>query len=587
MLFNAILRKLRLLPGILLGATVLFADAPPDVEALQKKSYALARQATLEKNSIGTLKAWLLAQALIEQGYPFPDPRSFHRLIWLSLDRENLCPDLAPELDDLGLWSLIYYNFAVKRYRASSQAADALSPLVPGQDSIRLVNLESSLSLAEWKNLKVFRSECRLQERLANVDETLPTRARSLVVLESLLKQAQKTVRPEVEGRSLIDARLEQVQLALARETKQLPPSSPTRNLEKLSPQDWARLDLATAAELFPVWQKAHKEQEGPERALAIIDQVIELRLSDKLNFWIAHASPAEKPGLRAAIWSGERGAKLLTQDRFSERAVVALYRGVDQLEANRLEDAFRSLALARKFASASRHRKDIEWHLGNWLKYAAIRYQISDELLKYLIAYLEPEDLREILKQMVWQAAFHGDTALNKLFQLPQLPMDMRKNQPYFDALKRGQLATVRSASSMERGQFLRFVREYGKQLEFASFGILLKQQSTLVRLEQSLRQDKDPQWKIVRNETLEQMGRLMQALRTQDGRAQGRRDRQTTPQALGSSVLPPDRPNLWPFSTNIMDTALPQVLGLTMELDEAGNERWSIYQIQDGEQE
>jgi hypothetical protein len=587
MLFNAILRKLSLLPGILLGAAALFADAPPDVEALQKKSYALARQATLEKNSVGTLKAWLLAQALTEQGYPFPDPRSFHRLIWLSLDRENLCPDLAPELDDLGLWSLIYYNFAVKRYRASSQSTGTLSPLVPGQDSIRMVNLESSLSLAEWKSLKVFRSECRLQERLANDDKTLPARARSLVVLESLLKQAQKTVRPEVEGRPLIDARLEQVQLALARETKQPPPSSPTKNLEKLSHQDWARLDLATAAELFPAWQKAHKEQEGQERALAIVDQVIELRQSDKLKFWIAQASPMEKRDLRAAIWSGERGAKLLTQDRFSERAVVALYRGVDQLETNRLEDAFRSLALARKFASVSRQRKDIEWHLGNWLKYAAIRYQVSDELLKYLIAYLEPEDLREILKQMVWQAAFHGDAALNKLFQLPQLPMDLRKNQPYFEALKRGQLATVRSASSMERGQFLRFVREYGKQLEFVSFGILLKQQSTLVRLEQSLRQDKDPQWKIVRNESLEQMGRLMQALRSQDGRAQGRRDRQTTPQALGSSVLPPERPNLWPFSTDVMDTALPQVLGLTMELDEAGNERWRIYQIQDGEQE
>lgn len=587
MRFEAILRKFCLLPCILLGASALFAGGPLEVEALQKKAYELARQATLEKNSIGALKAWLVEQALIEQGYTLPDPKPFHRLIWLSLDRENLCPDLAPDLDNLGLWSLVYYNFAVRRYRASQQSADALKPLASGQDSIRLVNLESSLSLAEWKSLKVFRSDCRLQQRLENDDKTMPVRARPLVVLESLLKQAQKTVRPEVEGRSLIDARLEQVQLALARETKQAPPSSPSKNLENLSPQDWARLDLATAAELFPAWQKVHKEQEAEERALAIVDQVIELRLSDKLNFWIAYASPKEKPDLRSRIWSGERGTRLLAQDHFTERAVVALYRGVDQLETNHLEDAFRSLALARKFASVSRQRKDIEWHLGNWLKYAAIRYQVSDELLKYLTAYLEPEDLREILKHMVWQAAFHGDGALGKLFQLPQMPLDMRKNKPYFEALKRGQLATVRSDSSVERGQFLRFVREYGKQLEFVSFGILQRQQSTLVRIEQNLQQDKDPQWKIVRNETLEQMGRLMQALRTQDGSAQGRRDRQATPQALGSSVLPPERPDLWPFSAAVVDTALPQVLGLTMELEDGGRERWRIYQVQDGVQE
>jgi hypothetical protein len=250
----------------------------------------------------------------------------------------------------------------------------------------------------------------------------------------------------------------------------------------------------------------------------------------------------------------------------------------VEQLEAGSLEQAFRYLALARKFAGTSKVRKEIEAEINNWLKYAAIRYRVTDDLLKYLIAYLGPEDLREILKQVVWQAAFHGDAALPKLFELSQLPIDLRKSRNFFEALRRGGLAERRPTDGAERGQYLRFVREYGRQLEFASFPILQRQQATLLRLQRDLQRDKDPQWKAVRTETLEQISHLTQGLRTQDVRAQGQRDRQAAPQALGSSIVPPQELNLWPFDGQVPEAMSPQVLNVTLELDPANRERWRI---------
>ncbi len=585
--FKAKFSQLALLLIFWFGVPLLIAETPDHVKALQKQGYALARQAALEKNSLGILKSWLLEQAMIEQGYELPQPELFYRLIWLALDRDGLCPDLAPEPDDLGLWSVVFYNFAVKSYRESSQMMDSLTPAIPGQDLIRFVDLESSLSLAEWKSLKVFRGPCRLHDHLNKGDSKLPVRTRKLQTLLALLTQARNKLSPKVEGRSLIDARLEQIQLALARDMKLPPANLPGKSLDSLSAEDWARLDLATAAELFPVWQKGHTPTEVHRWALQITDELLRLHLSEKLNYWIAQASPLETRENRLDIWQGERGANLLSQDGFSERSIIALYRGIEQIEANRLEDAFRSFALARKFAGSSRIRKDIDWQLANWLKYAAIRYRVSDDLLKYLTTYLEPEDLRDILKQILWQAAFHGDAAMVKLFQLPQLPPDLRKAKVYFEAVNHGQLQHKHPIDSSERGQYLRFIREYCKQLELASFPLLLRQQPTLAQLERDLRRDTDPQWKMVRTETLEQMTRLSQALRTSDIKAQGQRDRQSMPQALGSSVVPPARPDLWPFPGTVAETVAPQLLGLTLELDGAGQEHWRIFQPQSGVRE
>jgi len=144
-----------------------------------------------------------------------------------------------------------------------------------------------------------------------------------------------------------------------------------------------------------------------------IVDALLAAGEGDATEAWIGALAPGEDAAKRRLVWEGDRGRALLALDDaagFEERAVIALHRGVDQLERGQLMDALRSLAFARQHAPESRASEELAGLSLRWLSYVAGQFALSSELLVTLQELVPRQDYTLLLEDLLWSAALRAD---------------------------------------------------------------------------------------------------------------------------------------------------------------------------------
>ena len=146
--------------------------------------------------------------------------------------------------------------------------------------------------------------------------------------------------------------------------------------------------------------------------ALAIADALIAERRGAEVQSWIAYATTSGVQA-RGAVWSGERGARLLSLDPesgFNERAVIALHRGVHALSAGQLADSLRALAHALRWADESREAEVTRTLARRWLSFVASQFRVTDALFAMLQSVVPRGDYAAVLEDQLWHAALNAD---------------------------------------------------------------------------------------------------------------------------------------------------------------------------------
>ena len=521
--------------------------------------YYNARMALREGQAVEAVRLWLLRNALEDQtGLVSSHDGDFHSVTWAALGEAGICQDGYP-LDDegVGLWPLALHNWVV---RNMGRWGKPRRPRPFGAFELdrqqRFVSISDVLSAEELRAVRLFRGRC-LRPRVIMVEAGLPVNAdisdRQIAaqLLRYLLVRARSTLAEEdVRGRAVIEARLFDIDLQLtalaAREAKQNTRERVRRGREHglssgslaamseeapgytLSPETEAALILRGCV-AWPVseWMALapdrrlflfdHARGYGGDEAtldhiaLGVIDQLIERGQGEDVERWIAHRGVVDDSAARRTIWSGARGQRLLAlepETGFRERAVIALHRGVDELERGELPRALRSMAYALQHAPESRSADKVISLSRRWLSYVASQYEISDELLVTLQELVPRRDYGIILEDLMWRAAFHADQ------ESFERGLD---NQAGRGALER-RLALLRP---LAQGDLGRFTDKIGEGLERSPSETLRFLTQLVERLE---REDADV--RAAQLPTLAKVGLLLAPLASQDA-GSGRRGR------------------------------------------------------------
>jgi hypothetical protein len=142
--------------------------------------------------------------------------------------------------------------------------------------------------------------------------------------------------------------------------------------------------------------------------AIGIIDSLIDQGEGEEIERWLGLRNAESEP-----VWAGTRGQRLLALDKesgFRERGVIALHRGVRQLEQGDLPGALRSMAYALQHAPESRAADALHALSLRWLTHIAAQFQIGDELLVTLQELVPRREYGVILEDLLWRAALRAD---------------------------------------------------------------------------------------------------------------------------------------------------------------------------------
>jgi hypothetical protein len=425
--------------------------------------YYNARMALREGHSLETVKLWLLRNALEDQtGQVSPHDGDFHSVTWAALGELGICQDGHPtDADGAGLWPLGLHNWVVRNMSRSKppRPPRVFDAFEVGRQQ-RVVAIGDVLSAPELSALRLARGQCygpRLALVMAgeSVTAKLSDRQVAARLLRHLLHQSRETLAQEqVRGRAVIEARLFDLelqltalaerearmasrtkgrlgrQLGLSRESVvEMRATDPTTTLAPNSEAarilnscaDWPAdewMALSPERRLF-LHDHARRFGTDPTKldriAVGIIDDLIRLNQGEEVEKWIARVGNAEDPASLQAVWQGPRGQRLLALDResgFREQGVVALHRGISQLESGDLPSALRSMAFALQHAPDSRSSDAVQSLSRRWISYIAARFEITDELLVTLRALVPRRDYAIILEDLMWRAALHADGA-------------------------------------------------------------------------------------------------------------------------------------------------------------------------------
>jgi hypothetical protein len=483
----------------MLWALVVAAVAGEPQPTEQTIIYYNARMALREGDALEAVKLWLLRNAVGDlTGTVSAGDADFRSVTWAALGEMGICQDgHRTDEDGAGLWPLALHNFVVRNMgRKPPKPRRPFAAFDVGRQQ-RFVSIGDVLSAPELGEVSLFRGRC-LRPTLALVSAGEPVtadlsdRQTAAVLLQFLLNQAQVTLADDrVRGRAAIEARLFDVHLQLtamaAREARQEAREQARLGRQVgLSRESVASMDEEAAAYSFadhsqparilrgcvewPVseWMALSAERRlflfdhaaayggDPQAldniALGVIDALIERGDGEQVEAWIAHRGAGEAVDQRP-IWAGDRGRRLLALDReagFQERAVIALHRGVHDLEQGDLPGALRSMAYALQHAPDSRVGDTVQGLSRRWMSYAASQFEITDDLLVTLQTLVPRRDYGIVLEDLMWRAAFHADRA----------SFDRGvDNQLGRDALER-RLALLAPLASGDVGQFSALVR-------------------------------------------------------------------------------------------------------------------------------
>ncbi|MCB9746516.1 MAG: hypothetical protein H6740_28330, partial [Alphaproteobacteria bacterium] len=144
--------------------------------------------------------------------------------------------------------------------------------------------------------------------------------------------------------------------------------------------------------------------------AIGILDELIAAGEGEQVEQWIPRV---DKGVADPRVWSGRRGQQLLDLDLesgFQERSVIALHRGVAQLERGELDPALQLLAYAMNHGPESKDAEAVQTLSLRWLSYVASGFEITEELLTTLEALVPRREYVILLEDMMWRAAFRAD---------------------------------------------------------------------------------------------------------------------------------------------------------------------------------
>ncbi len=521
----------------LLWVSLAIAAAEPTDHTLV---YYNARLALREDQPVEAVKLWLLRNALESAtGEVSAHDDDFHSVTWAALGEVGLCQDGYPTDDEgAGLWPLALHNWVVKSMgRRGAVRRPRTWSAFELQRQQRHVSLIDVLTAEELRAVRLFRGPC-LRYRTVAVQEGLSPildiseRQDAAVLLRHLLVRARTTLaKDQIRGLATIEARLFDIDLQLtalaAREAKRkarerarqggalglsrgsiaemtarapsttLPPEYEAAGILRASVHwpvsEWMLLEPERRLFLFDQARAQGGDPASMARtAIGIVDRQIAAGEGEDLERWIARCTEGEDASDRASVWGGERGARLLALERdtgFRERAVIALHRGVHDLERGDLAGAMRAIAFSMQHASDSRAADTVQ-NLGRrWLSYVASQYETSDELLVTLQELVPRREYGIILEDLMWHAAFRADEASY---------LRGVRNQVGRGALER-RLVTLSPLASGELGRFtdgvaeglerspsetLRFLKQLVQRLELEDAQVRTAQLQTLARL-------------------------------------------------------------------------------------------------------
>ncbi|MBK7861843.1 MAG: hypothetical protein IPJ65_25145 [Archangiaceae bacterium] len=145
---------------------------------------------------------------------------------------------------------------------------------------------------------------------------------------------------------------------------------------------------------------------------LGLIDRLAVRGQGEELDAWLGMLELKE-PKQRGIIIAGERGKQLLALEPstgFKERAVIALHRGVAELEAGQQLDALRSFGFAMAHADESSDPNAVMSLSRRWLSYVLSRFQTNGEVLGTLRALVPRQDYNIVIEELLWRAALRAD---------------------------------------------------------------------------------------------------------------------------------------------------------------------------------
>ncbi len=506
--------------------------------------YYNARMALREGRPLEAVQLWLLRNAMENQdGRVSPHDADFRSVTWAALGELGICQDgYAKDLDGAGLWPLALHNQVVRnlgRRKPAKRHRPFAAFEVNRQQ--RYVSITDVLGSRELATLKLSRGRCA-RPRLAllaageSLTAKLTDRQVAARLLRFLLERARSTLAEgRVHGLAAIDARLFDIDLQLtalaAKEARKEAQAEARRGREVglTRPSVTAMRDEAPTTTLDPgsvaarvlracvSWPTAEWMALSPDRRLylfsqaraygedpvafeavgfGIVDQLLASGQGAEAEAWIGQLAAAGGPETRRATWEGSRGQALLALDEdagFNERSVIALHRGIDQLERGQLMDALRSIAFARQHAHASATAGELEGLSLRWLSYVAAQFSISPGLLVTLQELVPRQDYAIILEDLMWSAAFHADKrSFDDGFAHQVRRGALERRLVLLAPLAAGDVA--RFAAGIQAGlvdspdETLRFLDQMVQRLELEDAGVRTAQLGTLGSLRKLL---------------------------------------------------------------------------------------------------
>lgn len=501
--------------------------------------YYNARMALREQRPLEATRLWLLRNAVEDAtGQVSVHDGDFQSVTWAALGELGICQDgLAADDDGAGLHPLALHNWVTRNMSRRIPAArprpfDAFE----GDVQARFFGIHDVLSGEELKTAHLFRGRCLAWRvdlvesgQLPNAD--LADRAVAAKLLMHLLERSRETlVHERVVGEAVIEARLFDLKLQIAelaeRKARQeardrarrlsedgmprqsvrafdedapltvLSPESPAGRL-LLGSLEWSIREWLTLSDdrrLF-VFDAARKLGADEPRlrgiALGILDALVEQGRGEEVSAWIARVDASPE-----VIWAGDRGRTLLALDPlsgFDERAVVALHRGVAQLQEGDLGASLRSFAFALQEAPRSRREEEVAGLARRWLSYVAAQYTIGEPLLITLKQLVPRRDYSAILEDLLWRAAFHADAgsfAVGLRNQVGRGALERRVDLllPLADGDLRRFERDLRARLESSTGETLRFLEQLLERLELEDADVRTDQAPTVLRIRRLL---------------------------------------------------------------------------------------------------
>ncbi|MEQ1565405.1 MAG: hypothetical protein ABMA64_07185 [Myxococcota bacterium] len=509
-------------------AWAMLAVAAPDEPDDATFVYYNARMALREGQAQEVVKLWFVRNALELAGEVSPHDADFRSLTWAALGNLGICQDGTPvDEDAAGLWPLALHNWVVKNKarRAVPKRGRAFDAFQVGRQQ-RVVSIDDVLGQQELRTLHLTKGRCsRAQMAMISAGESptakLADRQVAARLLKYLLERAQHTLSPTlVRGRSAIEARLFDLHLQLAalaaaearKEARERAQRGRTVGLSRASAvairEDADPYSFEPDSEPARIlrgcrtWPASEWMALSPERRLFLYDRARALDPSslDALALSVLDATIAAGDGAQvdawiarvgdpAVVWAGERGQRLLSLDPdtgFRERGVVALRRGVHQLEQGDLPSALRSLAFALAEAPRSRDADAVESLTRRWMSYVASQFALTDDLLVTLQELVSRRDYAILLEDLMWRAALRADRESFARGLRNQLGKDaLARRLALLAPLAEGDVgrfsAGVRAGLAASPSETLKFLDQWLARLELEDADVRASQLATL----------------------------------------------------------------------------------------------------------